>query len=200
MVSYCGGLSSPRILNSTPATIRSSLVIPVIMTTGSCATIELAPIEPQARYPPLRHDVQAEERPSFGSSRRTLAQNGIFESGQSQNVVEVTQKWNNPKINVFRVAACSWGFLVMGANDVVYGVRSPNIIYSRHSLMKNTTNRHSSLMYCPYPHRHLHHLANHIPRLKKTTASIMLSCPSSSSPGSRATSPRQLSTTTFTRS
>lgn len=94
------------------------------MTTRSCETIELAPIESQARYPPLRHDVQSEDRPSFGSSRRTLAQNGIFESGQSQNVVEVTQKWNDPKINVFRVAACSWGFLVMGANDVVYGVGS----------------------------------------------------------------------------
>ncbi|WAO96544.1 MFS domain-containing protein [Fusarium falciforme] len=97
------------------------------MATRSCATIELAPIEFQARYPPLRHDVPAEERPSFGGSRRTLAQNGVFESGQSQNVVEVTQKWNDPKINVFRVAACSWGFLVMGANDVVYGALIPYI-------------------------------------------------------------------------
>ncbi|RSL95751.1 hypothetical protein CEP52_011888 [Fusarium oligoseptatum] len=97
------------------------------MSTRSCETIELAPIETQARYPPLRHDTQAEDRPSFGSSRRTLAQNGIFESGQSQNVVEVTQKWNDPKINIYRVAACSWGFLVMGANDVVYGALIPYI-------------------------------------------------------------------------
>lgn len=89
------------------------------MTTYSCATIEPASIGPLARHPPLRWEAQAEGGLNFGSPQQTLVENDIFESGQPRNVVEVMQKWSDPKISIFRVAACSWGFLVMGANDVV---------------------------------------------------------------------------------
>ncbi|KAI0133689.1 major facilitator superfamily domain-containing protein [Xylariales sp. AK1849] len=33
----------------------------------------------------------------------------------------VVQRWNHPKSNVSKVAACFWSFIVMGANDAAYG-------------------------------------------------------------------------------
>lgn len=38
---------------------------------------------------------------------------------------EVAQRWNYPKSNVPKVAACFWSFVVMGANDAAYGVSLP---------------------------------------------------------------------------
>ncbi|KAJ3546155.1 hypothetical protein NM208_g2147 [Fusarium decemcellulare] len=79
------------------------------MTTQPCTTFELATIDSQARYPPLRqnrsHEVEAETRPSLVSSQRTLADHGIFEAREPRNVVEVTQKWNKPRINIYRLIA-----------------------------------------------------------------------------------------------
>lgn len=37
-------------------------------------------------------------------------------------VVEVAEKWNSPRINVFRVGAAFWSLMIMGANDSAYGV------------------------------------------------------------------------------
>jgi hypothetical protein len=34
----------------------------------------------------------------------------------------VVQRWNYPRSNVPKVAACFWSFVVMGANDAAYGV------------------------------------------------------------------------------
>lgn len=34
------------------------------------------------------------------------------------------EKWNTPRINIFRSFATWWSFLVMGANDAAYGVSS----------------------------------------------------------------------------
>lgn len=34
----------------------------------------------------------------------------------------VVQRWNHPRSNVSKVAACFWSFVVMGANDAAYGV------------------------------------------------------------------------------
>lgn len=33
------------------------------------------------------------------------------------------QKWHNPIINTWRVLATSFSFIVVGANDAIYGVR-----------------------------------------------------------------------------
>lgn len=32
------------------------------------------------------------------------------------------EKWNSPRINIFRSFSTFWSFLVMGANDAAYGV------------------------------------------------------------------------------
>lgn len=34
----------------------------------------------------------------------------------------VLEKWNHPRINICRIFATFWSFLVMGANDAAYGV------------------------------------------------------------------------------
>ena len=36
--------------------------------------------------------------------------------------VEQLQKWNEPRINMWRVLACCLGLFIMGANDAAYGV------------------------------------------------------------------------------
>ncbi|KAI6084035.1 MFS general substrate transporter [Hypoxylon rubiginosum] len=40
---------------------------------------------------------------------------------------EVVQRWNYPRKNIPRVAACFWTFVVMGANDAAYGPLIPYI-------------------------------------------------------------------------
>ena len=34
----------------------------------------------------------------------------------------VSEKWNHPRINIYRSFSTFWSFLVMGANDAAYGV------------------------------------------------------------------------------
>ena len=41
------------------------------------------------------------------------------------SAVEVLQKWNSPRINMFRVLATFWSFFVVGMNDGSYGVSLP---------------------------------------------------------------------------
>jgi hypothetical protein len=36
--------------------------------------------------------------------------------------VNALQKWNSPRVNMWRVFACFWSFLVLGMNDGSYGV------------------------------------------------------------------------------
>lgn len=38
------------------------------------------------------------------------------------------QRWNHPRLNMWRCFACFMGMLIMGANDAAYGVRN-NICY-----------------------------------------------------------------------
>lgn len=39
-------------------------------------------------------------------------------------VVHALEKWNAPSRNIPRTLATFWSFLIMGANDAAYGVRS----------------------------------------------------------------------------
>ncbi len=47
---------------------------------------------------------------------------GLEESSPPDTVAEVLQKWNSPRINMFRVPATFWSFFVVGMNDGSYGV------------------------------------------------------------------------------
>ncbi|KAJ5169242.1 uncharacterized protein N7482_004836 [Penicillium canariense] len=46
-------------------------------------------------------------------------------SNESPNMFHALEKWNHPRINVYRSLATFWSFLVMGANDAAYGALIP---------------------------------------------------------------------------
>jgi hypothetical protein len=37
---------------------------------------------------------------------------------------EKLERWNTPRLNLWRTLAAFWSFVVMGSNDAAYGVRS----------------------------------------------------------------------------
>lgn len=39
-------------------------------------------------------------------------------------VAHVVEKWNEPSVNISRLFATFWAFVIMGANDAAYGVSS----------------------------------------------------------------------------
>ena len=43
-----------------------------------------------------------------------------------ENAVSAKITWNNPRINVWRIFATFYSFIVVGANDAVYGVSIDN--------------------------------------------------------------------------
>lgn len=43
------------------------------------------------------------------------------------NVARQQQRWNDPPINKYRLAAVFWAFLAIGANDASYGALIPSI-------------------------------------------------------------------------
>jgi len=45
--------------------------------------------------------------------------------------VEALEKWNYPRINMFRVFATFWSFFVTGMNDGSYGVSLPPQIFQK---------------------------------------------------------------------
>lgn len=93
----------------------------------SCATttIELEPIELQSRPPPVKLNSQVQHDQLGDAERRSqgsrLAEAGGVEPDETPHVSAV-EKWNEPKINKFRVGAAFWSLLLMGANDAAYGV------------------------------------------------------------------------------
>lgn len=42
------------------------------------------------------------------------------------SAISVLQKWNSPRINMWRVLTCFWSLFVMGMNDGAYGVSCGN--------------------------------------------------------------------------
>lgn len=46
-------------------------------------------------------------------------------SNESPDGFSALEKWNHPRINVYRSFATFWSFLVMGSNDAAYGVSIP---------------------------------------------------------------------------
>lgn len=64
--------------------------------------------------------------PSHTPSERKLGISDLEEIRQdsvpSARAVEVKQRWNSPKSNMWRVFATFWSFFVVGMNDGSYGV------------------------------------------------------------------------------
>ena len=111
-------------------------------TTGSLTgAIEL---EPQARnFPTSPKDQRLNAKTTTSSASASNARSvSIPErepdletlSAQSQHeppavVAHALEKWNEPSVNVSRLFATFWSFVIMGANDAAYGVSSIFKIY-----------------------------------------------------------------------
>lgn len=67
-------------------------------------------------------------RPSKETIHRPLGttdpENGGEEAVPPSTAVNALQKWNYPRINMWRVLAAFWSFFVVGMNDGSYGVRA----------------------------------------------------------------------------
>jgi hypothetical protein len=75
-------------------------------------TIQLAP------FPrPLKEEVQR-------TIRTADPENGEEEATPPSTAIDALQKWNYPRVNMWRVFATFWSFFVVGMNDGSYGVRS----------------------------------------------------------------------------
>ena len=53
------------------------------------------------------------------------AHEGILPSPITANTTPQLQRWNHPRINLFRVLATFWDFMILGANDAAYGALIP---------------------------------------------------------------------------
>jgi hypothetical protein len=54
---------------------------------------------------------------------------------QPSTTVSVVERWNNPKINMWRTFAAFFAFVIMGANDAAYGALIPYVSH----FSKNTS-------------------------------------------------------------
>lgn len=83
-------------------------------------TVELHPLQVPA--PTKAADSAFNTRPeSFAGDGQRLVDECATPDAPP-GAVSALQQWNNPRGNIFRLSACFWCFLVMGANDAAYGV------------------------------------------------------------------------------
>lgn len=52
---------------------------------------------------------------------------GISDEQPPSNAVEALQRWNTPRINMWRVFATFWSFFIVGMNDGSYGALVPYV-------------------------------------------------------------------------
>ncbi|KAI0016781.1 putative MFS transporter [Xylariomycetidae sp. FL0641] len=79
---------------------------------SATAVVEMTPI-PGLQKPPSPKEEEEEETSGPAPTPTTAT--------------DAVQRWNFPRINAPRVAACFWSFVVMGANDAAYGPLIPYI-------------------------------------------------------------------------
>lgn len=52
-------------------------------------------------------------------------EDAILPSPTTANTIPQLQRWNHPRVNVFRVLSTFWCFIILGANDAAYGALIP---------------------------------------------------------------------------
>ncbi|KAM3529905.1 hypothetical protein MY4038_005207 [Beauveria bassiana] len=93
------------------------------MTTSICP-VELQPLQIPAPTKQVDYDHKAGRPESFAGNGQRLVDECATPDDAPPGAVSALQRWNHPRGNVSRVAACFWCFLVMGANDAAYGLIS----------------------------------------------------------------------------
>lgn len=82
------------------------------MATSTC-TVEMQPLQVPA---PTKQTGPADD------GQRLVDECASPDDAPPGAAVSALQRWNHPRDNIHRLAACFWCFLVMGANDAAYGV------------------------------------------------------------------------------
>jgi hypothetical protein len=76
-----------------------------------------------------------ESRATLASSNPQDIRNNV---SPPETAVEAKQKWHSPRINMWRVFACYFSFLIFGMNDGAYGVCRPVYSSALSILIKQT--------------------------------------------------------------
>ncbi|KAL8366783.1 hypothetical protein RB595_008767 [Gaeumannomyces hyphopodioides] len=75
-----------------------------------------------------KKDTQEQQQQDGASgSRSSVVERGQDLPPPATAPVETLQRWNQPGVNRWRVAAAFWGFIVCGANDAAYGPLIPHL-------------------------------------------------------------------------
>lgn len=100
------------------------------MATSTC-TVELQPLQVPAPTKNTGFDDDSTLRPEcFAGDGQRLVEECATPHDAPPGAALALQQWNNPRDNMYRLAACFWCFMVMGANDAAYGVSAFKILYS----------------------------------------------------------------------
>lgn len=100
---------------------------------GDSSTCVIEPVELQNISQPLERPAEAKVggRPSSLNIHQTPGSREVLT--ENNDPVEVLpspttaaaqkhEKWNTPRLNLWRTFAAFWSFIVMGSNDAAYGV------------------------------------------------------------------------------
>lgn len=97
------------------------------MSTTLLASVDIADRSHQHQQPiPLQPVGQAISSTNDATPESPQIQGVDENNGPFAEVVTPQQAWNDPKINIWRVAASFLGFMIMGANDACYGPLIPS--------------------------------------------------------------------------
>lgn len=55
-------------------------------------------------------------------------QDAVEDHQSPASPVQRQERWNHPRINIARMSVAFYGFVIMGANDAAYGVRTQRLL------------------------------------------------------------------------
>ena len=88
---------------------------------------ELQPISPeQAALPIPRRSSIPPQNEVFPPNERLSGRPSSIFSGTG-HVLRTKERWNNPKINTYRLAAIFYAFIIFGMNDAALGALIPYV-------------------------------------------------------------------------
>ncbi len=85
------------------------------MANSVTSVVELEPVH----LTPLPAHLDQKQGPD---TRAPAPEQDVSSLPPPSTAADPVQRWNNPRSNIARVAACFWTFIVMGSNDAAYGV------------------------------------------------------------------------------
>lgn len=115
-----GDWNNPRGRRKIGRTLSARLVT---MASSSTSVVELEPVQLAVLSSKANSSANPIESPPAGQPLGT-ADDHVHDLPRPGTSTSVVQRWNYPRGNAAKVAACFFSFVVMGANDAAYGVSS----------------------------------------------------------------------------